>query len=85
MTKQINIKPAHGAVAAPTGYVFVRLHSLLDTKYHTLTPVVADNEINSLANSTEASADTIAQGLLIEGRFTTVRIHSGHVRAYCEK
>lgn len=85
MNKQLTIRAADGAVSAPTGYVFTKLHPAHDTKFHTITPVVAASETGTFANTTEASAEIIPQGYLIEGRFSTVRIHSGLVRAYCEK
>ena len=85
MDPVINISAAADPTAPPTGYVFTRLYILTDTKFHTLTAAANFSETNTLANTTAGSATTISMGLLIEGRFTAVKIHSGLVRAHCGK
>lgn len=85
MNVQITVRAENGLVSAPTGFVIEKIHCLNDTKFHTITAAVAATETRSAANSTEASAETIPAGIVQEGRFSAVRIHSGLVRLYCGK
>lgn len=85
MEKQITVRAADGLVSAPTGFVIAKIHALNDTKFHTITPVVAASMTNSPANTTAGSAETIPAGILFEGRYSAVRIHSGLVMLYAVK
>ena len=50
---------------------------LADTKFHTLT-----GTLDGVANTTSGNAPTVPSGTVLEGRFSTLQLHSGIVIAY---
>jgi hypothetical protein len=65
---------------AETGKWWAAIQVVNDAKFHTLTGTIPSGD--TISNTTLASAITIPAGIIIYGRFTEFKLHSGAVIAY---